>query len=311
MSLPKLYKYTSYENGLRSIQNQKFKWSSILQFNDPFESRFHVEQDIGTKVRLAALAASIKGGFFLPPETKQLFVEAETKSKQEFTKIIKLSDDIDRTIKKHKTFTQELYFDIERTIWNATKSSSLLKALYDDSLDFRGMAHKMVANEYGILCLSESCNNPLMWGHYANDHKGIMFEFDFEKIPRDSKLHESIRKVHYQEEYPEMGYETLLGLNNSIFPELSPTFMKTLAFTKQKAWEYEMEYRSFASNSALDENKLSTIPKICFTSITLGCSMKDENMNQALELTKTHLPSCDIYLNQLSSKSYSLNRVLA
>ncbi|MNC44937.1 hypothetical protein D3C75_938660 [compost metagenome] len=172
------------------------------------------------------------------------------------------------------------------------------------------MAHSMVATGFGLLCLSESFNNSLMWGHYATEHKGIMFEFNFETLPKNSNLYKSIKKVHYQEEYPKMEYETLLGLDDSIFPERSSDFMKTLTFTKQKAWEYEMEYRSFASNSALDEKKLSSIPKDCFTSITLGCSMKQVEINQTIELIKKHLPSCKLYLNKLSTESYTLNRTM-
>ncbi|ORC26788.1 hypothetical protein B2M05_20705, partial [Enterobacter cloacae subsp. cloacae] len=133
MSLPVLYKYTSFENGMKSIQNQKFKWSSIKKFNDPFESRFYTQNNINTKVRLAALTASIKGGFYLPPDVKKLFIEAEKKSKLEFTKITELSDKIKRKINEYNKLTPSAYDEIERIIWNETKSSSLLKQIYDKS----------------------------------------------------------------------------------------------------------------------------------------------------------------------------------
>lgn len=66
---------------MKSIQNQKFKWSSIKKFNDPFESRFHTQNNINTKVRLAALTASIKGGFYLPPDVKKI-IHRSGKEKQ-------------------------------------------------------------------------------------------------------------------------------------------------------------------------------------------------------------------------------------
>lgn len=92
MSLPVLYKYSSFNNGIKSIQNQKFKWASIKEFNDPFESRFHVSNDIKTKIRLAALTASIKGGLSITPDMKELFIKAEKNSNLEYTKITELSE---------------------------------------------------------------------------------------------------------------------------------------------------------------------------------------------------------------------------
>jgi hypothetical protein len=308
MSLPVLYKYTSFENGMKSIQNQKFKWSSIKKFNDPFESRFYTQNNINTKVRLAALTASIKGGFYLPPDVKNLFIEAEKKSKLEFTKITELSDKIKRKINEHNKLTPSAYDELERIIWNETKSCSLLKQIYDKSIDFSNMAREMIEREFGILCLSKSFNNPLMWGHYASDHEGIMFEFDFSKIPEKSMLYTSIKKVHYQRDYPEMAFSTLLGLNNELFPEQGEEFMRILSFTKHDAWEYEQEYRSLASNNALDENNLSRIPKECFKSITIGCSADSGNVELIADLAKKELPLTNVYQNQLDPKNYNLIR---
>jgi|GEM_PF-6959085 len=308
MSLPILYKYTNFENGLKSIQNQKFKWSSIKHFNDPFESRFYIQNNINTIVRLAALTASIQGGFHLPHDVKKLFIAAEKKSNLEFTKVTRFFEKLKIKINEFGEFTQNNYNEIERMIWNETKSSPLLKKLYEATTNFSNLARETIERDFGILCLSESFNNPLMWGHYASDHTGIMFEFDFSIIPENSKLHTSIMKVHYRKEYPEMSFETLLGLNNVIFPKQAEEFMKLLSFTKHDAWDYEQEYRSLALNNALDENNLSSIPKECFKSITIGCSADKENIELALELARNKLPTTKVYHNQLDPRNYKLLR---
>lgn len=46
-----------------------------------------------------------------------------------------------------------------------------------------GIVHTF-AGDYdalGILCLSEKCDIPLMWSHYADEHKGIVIGFRGEK----------------------------------------------------------------------------------------------------------------------------------
>lgn len=308
MSLPILYKYSRFNNGIKSIQNQKFKWSSIKEFNDPFESRFHVSTDIKTKIRLAALTASIKGGLSITPEMKELFVKAEKNSSQEFTKITALSDKIKSKLNEFSKLDQRGYEEVEIIIWNEITSSPLLKNLYDKAINFSNIARRMMENQFGILCLSKSFNNPLMWGHYASDHKGIMFEFDFSTISKNTTLYSSIREVSYQSDYPEMSYETLLGLNKSIFPEQSKEFMRILSFTKHDAWEYEQEYRSLASNNILDEYNLAAIPKECFKSITIGCTADEGSVELVANLAKKEMPDTKIYHNSLDSKNYKLIR---
>lgn len=308
MSLPVLYKYSSFDNGIKSIQNQKFKWASIKEFNDPFESRFHVSTDLKTKIRLAALTAYIKGGLSITPYMKELFVKAEKNSSLEYTKITALSEKIKNKLNEFSEPDRKAYEEVERIIWNEVTSSSLLKDIYDKAINLSSIARRMMENQFGILCLSKSFNNPLMWGHYASDHKGIMFEFDFSTIPKNSPLYSSIREVNYRSDYPEMSYETLLGLNNAIFPKQSIEFMGILSFTKHDAWKYEQEYRSLASNNILDENNLAAIPKECFKSITIGCTADDGSVELVANLAKKEMPDTKIYHNSLDSKSYQLIR---
>ncbi len=82
----------------------------------------------------------------------------------------------------------------------------------------------------GLLCFSKNWQNPVLWGHYADKHRGICLGFDMPKIPPT--------KVDYVA---------------TRFPKpqnLDEAFMKKLLFTKFDPWEYEEEYRAYVS---LDE----------------------------------------------------------
>jgi hypothetical protein len=87
-----------------------------------------------------------------------------------------------------------------------------------------------------ICCFSLTYENPLMWAHYANNHKGICLAFflnteesPFPQFPNDKLSHGSVN-------YPK---------ENNIVNYLSDKTqaIKQLFFTKSAHWEYEEEYR--------------------------------------------------------------------
>lgn len=197
MGLPTLYKYTKFDNGLRSIQNQNFKWSSIDQFNDPFESRFTTSSDLKTVVRIAALTASLKGSFTLPPELD--IAKVGDKQAPILRDFINLSNEMNATLEKNKSApSQESFFELERIVFNHAKSSEFIQKVYLNSIEFSRLAYSSVLSQFRILCLSKSFNHPLMWGHYTDNHKGIMFEFNINAIDPSTNFIKGIKKVKYQ-----------------------------------------------------------------------------------------------------------------
>lgn len=82
----------------------------------------------------------------------------------------------------------------------------------------------------GLLCFSKTWKNPVLWGHYADKHRGICLGFE---LPRTV-----LKKVSYVDSRlprPDM---------------LDEVFMKRLLFTKFSHWQYEQEYRVYCQ---LDE----------------------------------------------------------
>ena len=79
----------------------------------------------------------------------------------------------------------------------------------------------------GLLCFSGTWTNPLLWGHYADKHKGICLGFD---VP-DHHLSE-VDYVRQRLLAPEV---------------IDEPFMKKLLLTKFEHWRYEEEYRAYVS----------------------------------------------------------------
>ena len=83
---------------------------------------------------------------------------------------------------------------------------------------------KRTAAKLGLLCFSKSWRNPVLWSHYAGEHRGICLGFD---VP-ESCLH----KVKYVAQRLE--FEQLVPDEDQL---------QQLLRTKFKDWGYEAEYR--------------------------------------------------------------------
>jgi DUF2971 family protein len=85
-----------------------------------------------------------------------------------------------------------------------------------------------LAAKRGLLCLSVTWHDPVMWAHYADKHRGVCLGFE---IPRDRDLW---RRVSYR-------------VGRLPFPAAhSATDIEAMLFTKYSNWEYEQEIRMWA-----------------------------------------------------------------
>lgn len=91
-----------------------------------------------------------------------------------------------------------------------------------------------LAENRGILCFSDSWQNPVIWGHYAEQHKGLCLGFD---VPDHC-----LGKVDYSRKRLVADLEKLTNQAN-----LKPDDARQFLFTKYSHWRYEREYRSFVT----------------------------------------------------------------
>ena len=84
----------------------------------------------------------------------------------------------------------------------------------------------------GIACLSERHDDLLMWGHYADGHRGFCLGFATDRPPFDHA-----DKVEYVTSVPVV--DPL-----SVLPGAAPsTYIRTTLLTKAACWKYEAEWR--------------------------------------------------------------------
>ncbi len=84
----------------------------------------------------------------------------------------------------------------------------------------------------GLICFSESWDNPLLWGHYADKHMGIALGFE---VPQ-----RSVPSVIYATKPLKIPVDKQSGI-----PKLSEALVNQLLRTKFADWKYEKERRHF------------------------------------------------------------------
>ncbi|MDB5788236.1 DUF2971 domain-containing protein [Caballeronia mineralivorans] len=87
----------------------------------------------------------------------------------------------------------------------------------------------------GLLCLSESGAEPVMWSHYGDCHRGIAFAFDIdEATPHFHKIRYSENRIPHRLQFEDRMPDMTTILDEVLYPTLT---------TKSVSWAYEREWR--------------------------------------------------------------------
>ena len=120
---------------------------------------------------------------------------------------------------------------------------------------------KKIDEKIRVLCCSASWNSPLLWGHYADKHKGVALVLD---VP-DS----AAEAISYRKTREKVDLENLFSNRD----EESKRRLFKLCNTKYIEWGYEDEYRvQFTQEDFYEENGHSfyNLDEIRITGIIIG-----------------------------------------
>ena len=100
---------------------------------------------------------------------------------------------------------------------------------------------KQLSESKGMICFSKSWSNPLVWGHYADNHRGMALGFDIsDELLIEVKYTNQRPKI----EFDEKARKIIDGFN----------VVNKLICTKFLDWKYEDEYRLFTDLDSAPED---------------------------------------------------------
>ncbi len=149
-------------------------------------------------------------------------------------------------------------------------------------------AAKKVTHRKGLACFMSSCENLLMWAHYADSHKGVCLKFD---LLEDANLFSPAKKVEYSKNYPQ--YDYLTNKND---------FVNQMFFTKSEDWAYEGEVRVLKDKKGNYDFNTKALKEVI-----LGCKISDDDRNTLIKVIRTYYPECQLKQAKKNYRNFSLD----
>lgn len=284
------FKYASLETAARVIESRSFRWSSPTKFNDPFDHQAGFTLPFSPEEFSQALTSSIERVIFSDAEpvvTPTTLFSALTLKLREV---------------RHKLPRGEVLRDLGES------SSESAAMLHDSILKLNAAVQDQLCHSR-VFCISERFDNLVMWSHYADQHKGVVFKLRCINEIDNTLL--AARKVQYTNAFlpfPDAdAYARHLTGEQPI--DFAPLIWN-IAYIKHVDWSYEEEWRvhipllnepSGDGYSIYPEN-----PRV-FEAIYLGCHMEQEDAKTIVGLVQHCLPETQVFVGRKSATSFALS----
>jgi hypothetical protein len=154
--------------------------------------------------------------------------------------------------------------------------------------------NRRLANS-AILCLTDVCDNQIMWTHYAAYHTGVCIVFCIRDLQDDSQIRfiAEAQPIEYSDRCPLVNF-----VQDSGAEIVSKVFL-----TKATPYHYEREWRVIRYD---DGPGLKAIPKGIVGGVILGVQMKTEVRQRVMQACADYEGEIDIFQAQLDPYTYGL-----
>ena len=186
-------------------------------------------------------------------------------------------------------------------------------------------------SQYMVACFSETNTSSLMWGHYADSHKGFCLEYDLTSIisdcAKDCKdirqcvalmMSVAIAPVIYSKGRfdASSGFTSMLmnivlesATNKQVGYYYADMLLPIKALlTKSDEWEYEAEWRMYRPLPSLDSFH-QCIAKIKPTAVYRGIRMSIEDKKTTADIAKDKKIPCYQMVPQYFSSTYEIKPI--
>ena len=237
-----LYKYRRWDDlyHKRILENNELYLSSPKHFNDPFDCR--IPEDYYLLNTTDLKNEYIEKILTEQPNNSEYEIN-ELKDKQNYIRIYNyLNSDISKVQKE----MSERWFKLQDL-------------------------------HFGILSMSTIWDNILMWGHYANCHKGFCIGL-YEKNLRESNAFGRGGIVNYQNEFPKIN-----PLDDIIEKSFTQTHFKALN------WQYESEFRltkTIFPEVPTETDRIVNFKDDTIAEIILGLNISKDDEQTIIEIAR-------------------------
>ena len=162
----------------------------------------------------------------------------------------------------------------------------------------RTVMYRTLADKHGFICMSKAIDEPLLWSHYADKHKGMALVFN---LPEDS----GIIEVTYGRNRVSIDLDN----NAEPGPALERGFNQLLG-NKYEAWRYEQEARFIVpiNPASLSEGHYwKELSDDIFAGVVLGCICPDKESDILSLLSTNGFPNARVSRVNMDHTQYRMN----
>jgi hypothetical protein len=172
-----------------------------------------------------------------------------------------------------------------------TKRKAILEIFWRQVRDMAavspdGIVPSSATKPQGVFCLSEVCNDVLMWSHYADRHRGICVGIRTDRIPASR-----FAKVQYCDDIPVLDCWEYVKSNVDRFVKLS--------LAKATRWQYEKEWRTVHEPG-------KHLARGCVDRIIIGACATDEMKKDVHQAIRESGCKIKVIEAKLSPTAYAL-----
>ena len=231
----KLYKYRTFNtNSIRLLCNDEIYYANPDVFNDPLDCKPTIKTDI---YQVELLEDLYKEMFNSAQDKKEISCRILQTAYDEETTATEIIDRINEVIKERgiKEIENKRYMSTEL-------ADEISKQEVDDHYieNLVSNIKRLLDNEMasrGVLSLAERWDCPLMWSHYADEHRGICIEYEMSE-----NICSNIKNVNYKGPR-NIKLTDLIDWKLHKSTKAEKNILNTYFFTKATDWEYEKEWR--------------------------------------------------------------------
>lgn len=165
----------SFEIALKILKKKMIKFSSPIEFNDPYESQIYIKD------------YSIK-------DYRDKCYNTKTKINTLFYRLRDYN-----IVSNRNQFNDIFYNDFELNKIMDSEKAQLIQPWINNF-------PRLIGNTFRIYCLTHDPENLLMWSHYADSHYGVVLGFEF-----DRDINDKIFDIDYSPMKYQLGIEYCYG----------------------------------------------------------------------------------------------------
>lgn len=278
-----LFKYVTLDR-IDILVNQEIRYTQLGAFNDPFEMPVYIEQ-------------AYNFGALEPQFNKKVADEARKQFKM-LSPYARSQISFSRFHGKAQETTKPLIAQY----FTETNEKDTIKAR--ETL-------RQAAVCRGVLSLTETPDNLLMWSHYAAQHTGMVIEFD--------ELHSIFDELTIPKDNPGLYQKVVYSDSRPIWKNLEDRKIQDFMLTKSKEWAYEKEWRIVKElrdakcviPTSPHDICLFDMPTSAIKRVILGARVNPEDRDSIKNTLRTtpHLRHIRLQQASLDERRFALNFV--